>query len=1679
MKKKKQKIFYKKFMSIFIVSIMLISVFSPLVSAEPAQNAGSTTGENSDSEDKSGSSATAMGTSMISFFRNERNGLNTGGIAKEEYLVYGAYLSNYFLPGSTTVSDFKRNDLADKLSKRHFDGSDKTSTFLELNTKLYDAITSKDNGLGGSKSSLKFNNNDVDGVAFLTAMATEKKLTCNGKTVIDFSQKGYKGMMQILTGIVPEVVLGEKGIRKCKKLYIDGIGNVWGSYGDVSMDKYMLIIPACLNPSAFANGGGKIPLNNVFAMGCLINVDDDNILNGSDSKFLPYYNLKSRLKGDDSKNMLSIYGMLSPTDFLGSTDRIIKGGKSLDNSSVINNIKKIINAKEINGSYSSGKFKIILSLDFSKYSSLSKDIGNIFPKKKENRSKLTHYLGDAIVAGKGEVTDNMYYFADSMSKNNSSNFLGNQNAGNFKSNGEDTNELLQNLVSRDGLFTADEKGKQEFYTNGTINSKFLNFLKEFYGDKNSQKTKAKDYIAGKASSDSLNRLVAFFNTGTFNHASQNQVNDTLSSTSNNGLIFHMLLPGNKMNLVDKGLFQGDVPAVSGMTYMDTILRDMTYLSNGKWTVESLVGTDDKSYKPFVLRSKGFLMQGKDFGGLDGVKTADINKIATLFFTALSYKVVSISKDVRRWITYDTKAGSNIEMATGGKTKISSNIANGNNFWAGIYWGYMVNILGIQIKDGKLVPTSNGSGLLPDLDVATTGTLDLNGVGEGGVDKSQEKSLEDMQKDIISKIYGLLQPESNEYRNSWIKSTLDGWVLTTHKNITGSWLGNSFTVGKDVASSYSSSVGYINLPSLLDIPLTSWFIKDYGMLYLFFLLLILIMIICSVIVNIRTIREAILMFLLMSVILMLPQSLIVNMVDMTNAMSDKIFSEKFNYWAITQNEQIIQTNKSDAATIEDTRIEKINEAGQGSNNINSSAEEASVTLKWMSPKKEDVFKQIFTGDIVSSGLEKNMGIFRFLFSNFFNQEEYVNTNDFVNYLYRPYSSIIKDAKDSYNSLTNNSSEKDKVSGDIGNYCSGISNLPSYRFKAIRGSLDLLKDYSDVVGVYKYDSNSPSGYNTSGSTSDTDKNDSDSKTSESNDSYRYWGLANNSITSSIFREDYDLETAGLTGYSQDDYSNAFLLLTESPFYYFYNVLRSRYEVMDGGFKSALLTKDVFKTLNTDTTADKELRDFLDLEGLFTYIIPYLKQSNEYVYNWTNIYGKKINRYNFETGTPGEEYEEEYEEAKIQKSAMENVWKMYTPWVDQLYTLNTKDYKVGRGLGLKKGDLVEDTVNPAAYNTQTRPMVFSPAAMNINSLNKTNLTDIEYRTQKVLEDTYEDFMYLINYYDFSDETLINIGAMMATFNFNSCFSSNKILGTGSRLYPQNFELKNFNYDAFQRLMLANSTGEPIKNENDLYERILSKTSIFTGFLILLKDVFGVFLVPSIKMLILLILFFLMIVISLSVATAPVKKVFEKVFNQIGKPVLIFSSSSIVFAWIISILMGEGFSSYVGSKTLSAGITDPTILLIIALIIDCIYMFFLFKLLTSLYHTLKKCSISAILNMVALGGSITSSIVNSINDFGKEITGDGFSNGGFANGEVKNSVTKEEHTTNNTYINTNNIDSKKENSSDEKDTYYENRKAFKTEQQNTKEKAFIEKLNTLSNTRGNVDKNKTSSQNSSDNNK
>ena len=213
----------------------------------------------------------------------------------------------------------------------------------------------------------------------------------------------------------------------------------------------------------------------------------------------------------------------------------------------------------------------------------------------------------------------------------------------------------------------------------------------------------------------------------------------------------------------------------------------------------------------------------------------------------------------------------------------------------------------------------------------------------------------------------------------------------------------------------------------------------------------------------------------------------------------------------------------------------------------------------------------------------------------------------------------------------------------------------------------------------------------------------------------------------------------------------------------------------------------------------------------------------------------------------------------------------------------------------------------------------------------------------------MKLVNYYDFDDEVLITAAAMLATFNFNKEFSQYNLIGESHMLYPQSFELKNFNYDSFLRLTLMNSTGESLMGEKDLYVRILDKTSFFTGVFLIVKDILAVYVIPALKLSILLALVVLGLLLCLTCVINPPEKLVDSVLTSLVYPALLFGLACVTFSFIVSLFVGEGLTYYVGGSGLSLATNDPTITIVMLIVVDVVFIICLIKILKGVFKAYK----------------------------------------------------------------------------------------------------------------------------------
>lgn len=1018
-------------------------------------------------------------------------------------------------------------------------------------------------------------------------------------------------------------------------------------------------------------------------------------------------------------------------------------------------------------------------------------------------------------------------------------------------------------------------------------------------------------------------------------------------------------------------------------------------------------------------------------------------------TFYGYSIFTPSDSVLQACNSTRKGAVEGKTLLGSTESVNTNIIpsdfNGNgNFAMGVYFGYMIDMMGISKCDESGLEFSGfNPEFLPHCPISAKGANlglsadQLNG-DNPGIINSEDLSFENKQKDLINRIYGLTNDTNNDYRNSLIKSILEGFFLTIHRTITGTWGSTLDTVTTGSSNTYQSVTGYIYTPTLEELSFTATMMNNYIKIYIFSMIVVLFLLILMVLLNMRTWQQGLITAVVMSVALLFPYILISNTISISNKISDTIYSDRFDFWAMSEHQQRETSLIGSSTMSEKDKLLTITNATADLTYTGN----AGVKVKWMSPKKVDMFNTLYSDNSLSEAFITNTQIFKWLFNSFIYDSEFVDTDVYGSYLYRPYNSIAVEADAYYTwgqSIVGQSAYGDSSSVSYSGY--SYTGVPSALQNSLSKLSEVDKGQNFIAGYARIDneyySYGNSKFNLSNRIKDINyvrgiKNPSALKDS---DFISTWGLLSEEVSERMngVADIVDIEATGrysdsgvvsnLPSISDATYFDGkdirstskaiYLKNTESPYYYFYSVLKYRYGgdfSGDGDFNKQLLDTSNFKIvrddlsyLDTNRQINGAYKDFLDIEGLFTYIVPYLKLSNNYVIAWQDVNGSEIEQFNFEynvkvddagDGTTSEEIEytgstgvdDVYRKAVEKKNAMNKVWNMYSPWVDSLYALDAFNEKVSIG-GSKV--IIGDSLSPSSYLEAGRPMIFSEADMIIKGYSYKDLTDVERRIQSVLEKTYEDFLYLVNYYDLDEEVLLSAAAMYATFNFNSEFSKDNFLGESVMLYPQGFELKNFNYDAFMRLALLNSTGENIFDTEDLYSRVLSKTSIFTGILLILCDFIACIAIPMFKFVIIVALLFLGLLVCIACVVNPPDKIFQAISQSLLLPTVIFMLLNIVFAWGMSLIVGEGLTAYVGSKTVNFATNDPTVTMLLMGLMGVAYLFFAWKIVKMIIDAYRKFGMTTVLSAIGVVSTAIASGAGGIMKGAGKLLGGGVSMG------------------------------------------------------------------------------------------
>ena len=977
-----------------------------------------------------------------------------------------------------------------------------------------------------------------------------------------------------------------------------------------------------------------------------------------------------------------------------------------------------------------------------------------------------------------------------------------------------------------------------------------------------------------------------------------------------------------------------VPVMGGLAMLDDLGAYGSKSDTGDSSKDSFGSTPSGSYKAI---QKGNLINGNSFAADFGkVKISDAQwgnsykKTEKQGYAKLDSS--GTAKAVWQYL-YTTYAVAGIE---------NGRLATGENL------GYRIN----WKEDAQNLPKITGESIkISDQDA------------EDGITKS-----------IRDWLYYLLHPTDGFlYFVTWITNKINAFVLSWHNDMAG-------TTGVGVlpgTSRYIGFSGYVTTPELTDMQWTDAMLKWYQSIIVYLIIGFFVIMMAYTLLGVLTIQKAILGLLLFSLLSYVPVVATTASVNLSNRFANWVFGDKFAYWGIVQQQayfadladSIDSSNSSYQNYLTNLYRENAQESrNQGGDNM---------VLRWQAPKK--MANLVLSKDEEKQYSDSFLNVIKVI-TNGKSSGESFSDNTSATYMYRSYTDLANVSMFMYGDFVSNGKTRDGVSTSITS-----SNTSTW-------SEGLKTNWDKFSTTYLADRRSGYSVNDGGGSNDgsqayriklplSGKIYSDAASVDKQGTIKdlqlgkYVGLdqrffkfsiaqlnSNSDLISELSRDGFDASVGGK--YTNADVKSlaAYGVMSENPFYYF------SWDLYDQGLASNPNKKEGFRDLLLskadsgyfyNAEHNNEMRDYMDFRTMFTYLIPYLKQGNDLVREWDKTHGVF-----FYDGVTYEEGHEKDPEIANNPEMAQKYWhnvnvarlyNIYTPWVDLMYD---SSYAKAEKISFQgQSYTIEDPINPASYPAE-RPMVFSKAEMYDYGLSEDQLTTVERKIMKVSEKTMTRWFDLLNYYTFTDVALNTSAAMEANFIFNQEFSDTKLVGKSVNLYPQSFELKNFTYDAFLRMIVANSTGESLvadEGENgSVYERVMKNSSLTTGLSLLVLDVLAIYAIPLIKIVTIIALFvssiLVVIIAALSIDDSIGKSTLKRVAKAVAVPAIGFFGVSVGMSWIVSKFMGGGSKAVTGITNSTVVLGDPTMTILAMMGINIVVFILYWKVLRSVWGALKK---------------------------------------------------------------------------------------------------------------------------------
>lgn len=909
-----------------------------------------------------------------------------------------------------------------------------------------------------------------------------------------------------------------------------------------------------------------------------------------------------------------------------------------------------------------------------------------------------------------------------------------------------------------------------------------------------------------------------------------------------------------------------------------------------------------------------------------------------------------------------------------------------------------------------------------------------------------KSEEDLEKEILKMSYYMLHPEDGrEYRKSLIFNGFNDFMYEQYNRIV---YGGQSSIYSGSAS--KSDSGFLAIEKYSDNFFTAWFLNGYSTIAVW---LITGLVLCIILVGLLKSKKLswfiLSMLLVVNTILIVPSSGEI-VPYIAASFVQKIFSDKMTYWAISEG-VTNATMEADAAS-QTGEMSELSETEAGQvvqlvKTLNVVYTDRSLMLKQdISQKVTQQVSSLYT-DIQK--LQSTRWMLPML------MQQFSGDDGTADYLYVKLSNVWDDCSNLYwyfwpseadmvekETATSNQNETATKADDshmaetyklerIPDGQKAEKKLADTDVNYMNFSYTTHGDTSELTHLYNYVLPELSVYNRKdvfGNKAENYKNaDSwqdyiDAAVVAKYSDKGNWITNKNggfeSTSDSYLRTDRSTITPDMS----------YLRNTESPMYYFYCVikdcfndssstgsvigsLQGEYVLDESGNEQRVNFMYGTRSIGLEdyeqdniTYSTGHVRDILDLQELFTNVVPYM-------YEMQLITGGFDGESGILTESDGNKLvpllisdDLSYYEGERQS------WMYRCNWATKL--MENPEYS--KPLKVKDSNGTEYTVNNpmlAESYPDNRPMVFSEAQMKAMGLNMGHLNLVEVKCVELNKEVAKKWTLLINYAGtegITKEVLYRQMAADATFMFGANFSSGGVVNTIYQLYPQSLDLRYLSFDSVMKMLMLNVSKDTSYIYGDTMATVISSSDSTTAFLLLACAFICAFIIPLLRTALIALIFYLGYLAVLQNIFTSIKYKSQVACGQFISNIL-FLVYTLIYYGIFGALMAVTSSDEVLSvNRIEAKAGNPVWVLIIILIVSAIYIVLMWKQICFCVRNYRDMGIET---YTAVASAVTSKIRSAINNvkdaLGSIGNGDGAVASSSSSASIKGTGTRNKNNT------------------------------------------------------------------------